>query len=309
MHDPRVGRFLAVDPLSTNYPWNSSYAFSENRVIDRVELEGMESDLTADKKRNFFDYMILDIKIQMSSFFGFGFSDIKDLEDLAESNRDEEALIKAQNYRDNNLKNLKKSTKALNGLSTMLGTSLVTGYTLPVWGPVVGGELLLFAESGPVWSQYFTSAYTSGFTLNTIESGVYIGLGNFTGQMIANDFKIDENIDFADPIIAGSTGGFGSLLGESTIKLNFDSEGMHFGFEKTEDIMKNIFFNSLGGKVSDEINFIFKPLKEFSPTVVNPIVDFGFGSVIEAGENVLGNEAADLSNSSKSKNKTTNVKK
>ena len=44
MHDPRVGRFFAVDPLFKTYPWNSSYAFSENRVIDGVELEGLEHD-------------------------------------------------------------------------------------------------------------------------------------------------------------------------------------------------------------------------------------------------------------------------
>jgi RHS repeat-associated protein len=42
MHDPRVGRFFAVDPLFRDYPWNSPYAFSENRVIDGVELEGLE---------------------------------------------------------------------------------------------------------------------------------------------------------------------------------------------------------------------------------------------------------------------------
>lgn len=42
MHDPRVGRFFARDPLSVKYPHNSPYAFSENRVIDGIELEGME---------------------------------------------------------------------------------------------------------------------------------------------------------------------------------------------------------------------------------------------------------------------------
>ena len=42
MHDPRIGRFFAVDPLTAKYPWNSPYAFSENRVIDVVELEGLE---------------------------------------------------------------------------------------------------------------------------------------------------------------------------------------------------------------------------------------------------------------------------
>ncbi len=42
MHDPRLGRFFAVDPLSRRYAYNSPYAFSENRVIDGVELEGLE---------------------------------------------------------------------------------------------------------------------------------------------------------------------------------------------------------------------------------------------------------------------------
>jgi RHS repeat-associated protein len=42
VHDARIGRFLSVDPLAPDYPWNSPYAFSENRVIDGVELEGLE---------------------------------------------------------------------------------------------------------------------------------------------------------------------------------------------------------------------------------------------------------------------------
>lgn len=43
MHDPRLGRFFAVDPLAGDYPWNSTYAFSENKVIHMVELEGLEA--------------------------------------------------------------------------------------------------------------------------------------------------------------------------------------------------------------------------------------------------------------------------
>jgi hypothetical protein len=42
MHDPRIGRFLSIDPLEPDYPWNSPYAFSENRVIDGIDLEGAE---------------------------------------------------------------------------------------------------------------------------------------------------------------------------------------------------------------------------------------------------------------------------
>ncbi len=42
MHDSRVGRFFAVDPLSGKYPHYSSYQFSGNKTISRVELEGLE---------------------------------------------------------------------------------------------------------------------------------------------------------------------------------------------------------------------------------------------------------------------------
>lgn len=43
MHDARVGRFWSIDPLAADYPWNSPYAFSENKVIHAIELEGLEA--------------------------------------------------------------------------------------------------------------------------------------------------------------------------------------------------------------------------------------------------------------------------
>jgi RHS repeat-associated protein len=42
MHDPRLGRFFAGDPLESKYPFYSPYAFSGNEVISKVELEGLE---------------------------------------------------------------------------------------------------------------------------------------------------------------------------------------------------------------------------------------------------------------------------
>jgi RHS repeat-associated protein len=41
-YDSRLGKFLSVDPLADSYPWNSTYAFAENRVIDGIDLEGAE---------------------------------------------------------------------------------------------------------------------------------------------------------------------------------------------------------------------------------------------------------------------------
>lgn len=42
IHDARIGKFLSIDPLAPDYPHNSPYAFSENRVVDGIELEGLE---------------------------------------------------------------------------------------------------------------------------------------------------------------------------------------------------------------------------------------------------------------------------
>jgi hypothetical protein len=48
VEDPRLGRFFSVDPLYAKYPWNSNYAFSENKTIAFGELEGLESFYAAD---------------------------------------------------------------------------------------------------------------------------------------------------------------------------------------------------------------------------------------------------------------------
>jgi RHS repeat-associated protein len=42
-HDPQIGRFVEIDPLASKYEYNSTYAFSENKVISHIELEGLEA--------------------------------------------------------------------------------------------------------------------------------------------------------------------------------------------------------------------------------------------------------------------------
>ncbi len=41
-HDPQIGRFIEIDPLASEYEYNSTYAFSENQVTGHIELEGLE---------------------------------------------------------------------------------------------------------------------------------------------------------------------------------------------------------------------------------------------------------------------------
>jgi RHS repeat-associated protein len=43
MDDPQTGRFWSIDPLADKYVYNSTYAFSENKVTRHVELEGLEA--------------------------------------------------------------------------------------------------------------------------------------------------------------------------------------------------------------------------------------------------------------------------
>ncbi|MEO0037049.1 MAG: hypothetical protein RIQ59_260 [Bacteroidota bacterium] len=38
-----IGRFMSIDPLAEKYSYQSPNNFSENRVVDSRELEGLEA--------------------------------------------------------------------------------------------------------------------------------------------------------------------------------------------------------------------------------------------------------------------------
>ena len=42
IYDPRLGRFLSVDPLSNNFPYYTPYQFAGNKPIEAIDLDGME---------------------------------------------------------------------------------------------------------------------------------------------------------------------------------------------------------------------------------------------------------------------------
>jgi RHS repeat-associated protein len=51
MHDPQIGRFWQIDPLANKYVYNSTYAFSENKVTVHRELEGLEAEYIFQKAK------------------------------------------------------------------------------------------------------------------------------------------------------------------------------------------------------------------------------------------------------------------
>ncbi len=42
IYDPRVGKFLSVDPLTNDYPMLTPYQYASNRPIDGIDLDGLE---------------------------------------------------------------------------------------------------------------------------------------------------------------------------------------------------------------------------------------------------------------------------
>jgi len=42
IYDPRIGKFLSVDPLTLQFPWYSPYQFAGNKPIVAIDLDGLE---------------------------------------------------------------------------------------------------------------------------------------------------------------------------------------------------------------------------------------------------------------------------
>jgi len=45
IYDPRIGKFLSVDPLTKSYAMLTPYQFASNTPIMAVDLDGLEADV------------------------------------------------------------------------------------------------------------------------------------------------------------------------------------------------------------------------------------------------------------------------
>ena len=48
IYDPRIGKFLSVDPLTKDYPWYTPFQFAGNKPIQFIDLDGLEEALPAE---------------------------------------------------------------------------------------------------------------------------------------------------------------------------------------------------------------------------------------------------------------------
>jgi RHS repeat-associated protein len=47
IYNPRLGKFLSVDPLTKSYPWYTPYQFAGNKPIAAIDLDGLEEYYTS----------------------------------------------------------------------------------------------------------------------------------------------------------------------------------------------------------------------------------------------------------------------
>lgn len=56
IYDPRIGKFLSVDPLTAEYPMLTPYQFASNRPIDGIDQDGLEWKPVTGANGNVTDY-------------------------------------------------------------------------------------------------------------------------------------------------------------------------------------------------------------------------------------------------------------
>ncbi len=169
MSDTRLGRFFAIDPLATKYPYYTPYQFSGNRLIDMIELEGLEP-AEAGKKEG--EYQIAAKKGDSDKFFGWTWSKAEGSKELTwvqgdittfDSNKGQ-AITNPDGdaaYADHPKKNISTTTAGQLGTSTQsLFSSVVVALTTGTIGAdsKVGARLAIHFGGGKGKNLYWSSS-------------------------------------------------------------------------------------------------------------------------------------------------------
>ena len=57
IYDPRLGKFLSVDPIGNKFPELTPFQFASDRPVDGIDMDGLEYTPTKDKQGNIVDYV------------------------------------------------------------------------------------------------------------------------------------------------------------------------------------------------------------------------------------------------------------
>ena len=302
MHDPRVGRFFAPDPLEPKYPFYSPYQFSGNRVIDMVELEGLEPAATDDKAADYVPspgFPGSDKAEDLSEVTVFAEKKVSWIAKVVRSvasgvNEVFGAMTGASSIsKELNAAYNADYAPATDGKSVaitygILAAPIAAAATVEVGigaGIVSSYEAYCSWYAGTALSSSISSAgyfstISAGFALNSGRTATVNALTNATGQIAYNGGF--NNFNYSQPIFAGAFANpFVSNLGESFFSVTREN-----GFDTNSLFSKNFLStfssNYIGGKVSKqfEAKVGYKPVENFW--------NYLSGSIIETQENKIG---------------------
>ena len=220
IYDPRVARFLSVDPIGKKYPYFTPYQFTGNMPIVAVDQDGME--------------------MAPNGFGGSTFLGLWAESDLADRARqgDQEAAKNLRILQHAQMTIAKADfllvSAALTGSALSLGeaTSLRVVLTnmakLGTTGLVVNGTISLAkGEKGYELIKSSVSGFLSGAMLGlpwaksiegVLAAGALSGsIGEFTNQVFDNAFGIDNGYNLKEIMQAGDIGAVANMVGDQIV--------------------------------------------------------------------------------------------
>ncbi len=270
MHDPRVGRFFAIDPLTKKYPWYTPYSFSGNKPIQFVELEGLEESNTAAGSVIMGLLFPTPPKLRKEPWKSPGASAANAGAPIAGVAIGAVPVAVPAAY---------ATSAAYASYTTWYGTSLLSNYL----AAGVGGTSSLAALDA---NSYFGSSLwqTSGRT------ALFNGMANIVGQLMYNNGF--DNFNYSQTVFASVVGNpFLSNFGESNIFVGSLEDGS-FGMKAHN--FDTEFFSTFGSNFLG--SFIGKTPSTVTYKAAANILDFTKKGAIETFENKLGDDLKSVIN-------------
>jgi len=172
IYDPRIGKFLSIDPLTKKYPELTPYQFASNTPLQAIDIDGAEKGKTDDKKISEDDQISLD-DVQNSKNKG---PSIEDMEKSLKQLKAENAATDAKNDKErirlkNSIIELDKDIKfAHRVLNVELGAIAVLGTATGVT-EAGAGILAISGGTASAWTYVTTTVAVLG-TVDAADNAV-----------------------------------------------------------------------------------------------------------------------------------------
>lgn len=184
------------------------------------------------------------------------------------------------------LKNDEKAFEKGKDIGIAIGLGM---YVVALSAPVLIEEISLISSSSLSWQSAFASFSSSGFlTMNTLRTGLTNAGVTAAFQYVGNGFDFSA-IDTYQTTVSGIFGGYGSILLQSSLRSNFNTDGtLEFTRPSLSGFVTDATLGALAKKVNGNISSV--GLSSFSPSVggfTESVIHRGVESVGEAIENEI----------------------